>query len=107
MEQVRRMLEQRETELAQLTSTPLVHRVDQLQQQLQLFIKEKDEALKKVSEVELRVESAKKKEREKEKEMKKSSTLPCRSWHSSTVSSPLREPSLIMPINDWRSRSRG
>ena len=71
MGELRRRIEQRESELAQLTSTPLAHRVDSLQQQVAAAVKERDEAVKRLGEAESRAKAVKKEAKEQRKESDK------------------------------------
>ena len=68
---LRRLLEQREGELTQLMSTPLAHRLDGLQQQLVASVAERDDAVKKGTESELRAKAARKDAKEQRRTAEK------------------------------------
>ena len=62
------LLGQREAELAQLTATPLAHRVDALQQQLHSMQAERDEAVKQKTKLEAKLKTIKKESKESRKQ---------------------------------------
>ena len=64
VDQLQRLLAQREEELGQLTATPLAHRVDELQQQLAAASRDKEEAHKKAAEVAQRLKAMRKEGKE-------------------------------------------
>ena len=68
IERLTAQLGQREAELAQLLATPLAHRVDGLQQQLQAAQSERDEAMKLRTELESKVKTLKKDGKESRKQ---------------------------------------
>ena len=67
MERLRQAVRLRETELAQLTSTPLAHRVDVLQQQISTLEQEKEAGSRRAAEAEARLKTVKAERKQAEK----------------------------------------